>query len=116
MSERDGVNYYLSEQPSDISSKRLARLDLKHFPKSAIPLNKDIYTKSCNLRYNAKIPLFEKFKKEGEFHLLIKEKPISYLSFSGKRPDINEIWELTKDICHNTNIANFFFEFKEICH
>ncbi|MFX1393003.1 MAG: anaerobic ribonucleoside-triphosphate reductase [Promethearchaeota archaeon] len=113
MSERDGVNYYLSEQPNDISSKRLASLDLKHFPKKAIPLNRGVYTKSSNLRYNAEISLFERIKKEGEFHPLIKGKPISYLSFSGKKPNMDEIWELTKNICLNTNIAYFFLNLKK---
>jgi len=114
MSERDNVHYCLSEHPNNISSKRLARLDLKHFPKKAIPLNNGIYTKSSHLRYNAEIPLFERIKKEGEFHPIIKGKTISYLPLSGKKSDIEGLWELTKYICLNTNTSYFIYNFKDI--
>ncbi len=114
MSERDNVNYCLSEHPSNISSKRLARLDLKHFSKKAIPLNNGIYTKSSHLRYNAEIPLFERIKKEGEFHPIIKGKTISYLPLRGKKSDIKGLWELTQNICLNTNTSYFIYNFEDI--
>jgi ribonucleoside-triphosphate reductase len=113
MSERDNVHYCLSEQPSNISSKRLARLDLKHFPKKAIPLNNGIYTKSSHLRYNAEIPLFERIKKEGDFHPMIKGKTISYLPLSENKSDIDRLWELTQYICLNTNTSYFIYNFED---
>ncbi|MFX1315187.1 MAG: anaerobic ribonucleoside-triphosphate reductase [Promethearchaeota archaeon] len=112
MTERDEKSYSLWEQPAESSSARMAKLDLKHFPKKAIPQSSGdsvYYTNSCHLRYDANIPLSERIKKQGEFHPIVEGGVITHIWLGEQKPDINGLWELTKNICLNTNTAYFAY-------
>ncbi|MHA2400237.1 MAG: anaerobic ribonucleoside-triphosphate reductase [Promethearchaeota archaeon] len=112
MTERDRKYYSLWEQPAESTSGRLARLDLKHFPKKAIPQssgNSAYYTNSDHLRYDASIPLSERIKKQGDFHPIVNGGVITHIWLGEQTPDINGLWELTKNICLNTNTAYFAY-------
>jgi ribonucleoside-triphosphate reductase len=112
MTERDGLSYSLWEQPSESSSGRFARLDLKHFPKKAIPQSKGksaYYTNSSHIRYDADIPLSVRIKKQGDFHPIVEGGVITHIWLGEQKPDINGLWELTKNICLNTNTAYFAY-------
>ncbi len=112
MTERDGKTYSLWEQPSERSSSRFARLDLKHFPKKAIPQSSGksaYYTNSAHFRYDADIPLSERIKKQGDFHPIVSGGVITHVFLGEQKPDIYGLWELTKNICLKTNTAYFAF-------
>jgi ribonucleoside-triphosphate reductase len=112
MSERDGYSYSLWEQPAESSSGRFAKLDLKHFPKEAIPQSSGesaYYTNSSHFRYDARMPLYERIRKQGDYHPIVGGGVISHIWLGEQKPDINGLWELTKNICLNTNTAYFAY-------
>lgn len=112
MTERDKKSYSLWEQPAESSSNRFARLDLKHFPKKAIPQSRGksaYYTNSSHLRYDANISLSERIKKQGDFHPIVSGGVITHIWLGEQKPDIQGLWELTKNICLNTNTAYFAY-------
>ncbi|MBD3212189.1 MAG: anaerobic ribonucleoside-triphosphate reductase [Candidatus Lokiarchaeota archaeon] len=112
MSERDGYSYSLWEQPAESSSGRFAKLDLKHFPKKAIPQSSGesaYYTNSSHFRYDARMPLYERIRKQGDYHPIVGGGVISHIWLGEQKPDINGLWELTKNICLNTNTAYFAY-------
>ncbi|MHA1105749.1 MAG: anaerobic ribonucleoside-triphosphate reductase [Promethearchaeota archaeon] len=112
MTERDGKSYSLWEQPSESVSKRLAKLDLKHFPKKAIVQSKGksaYYTNSSHLRYDANIPLSERIRKQGDYHPIVEGGVITHIWMGEQKPDIQGLWELTKNICLKTNTAYFAY-------
>ncbi len=112
MTERDNKAYSLWEQPAEASSNRFARLDLKHFPKKAIPQssgNSAYYTNSSHLRYDADVPLWERIRKQGDFHPIVSGGVITHIWLGEQKPDIEGLWDLTKKICLNTNTAYFTY-------
>ena len=112
MTERDGYSYSLWEQPAESSSGRFAKLDLKHFPKKAIPQssgNSAYYTNSAHFRYDANIPLSERIRKQGDYHPIVSGGVITHIFLGEQKPDIQGLWELTKKICLNTNTAYFAY-------
>lgn len=111
MTDRDGKFYSLWE-PSESTSNRLAKLDLKHFPKQAIPQssgNSAYYTNSDHIRYDADISLSERIKKQGDYHPIVSGGVITHIFLGEQKPDIQGLWELTKNICLNTNTAYFAY-------
>ena len=111
MTKRDGKFYSLWEQPSESPTNRLAKLDLKHFPKKAIVQSKGksaYYTNSSHFRYDANIPLSERILKQGDYHPIVNGG-INHIWLGEQKPDINDLWELTKKICLNTNTAYFAY-------
>ena len=112
MTERDGVSYSLWEQPAESSSGRFAKLDLKHFPTKSITQssgNSAYYTNSSHFRYDADISLSERIKKQGDYHPIVEGGVITHIWLGEQNPDINGLWELTKNICLNTNTAYFAY-------
>jgi ribonucleoside-triphosphate reductase len=112
MTERDKKYYSLWEQPSEHTARRLARLDLKHFPKKAIVQSTGdsaYYTNSSHFRYDAEISLSERIKKQGDYHPIIEGGVITHIWLGEQKPDIKGLWELTKNICLNTNTAYFAY-------
>ncbi|MHA1233784.1 MAG: anaerobic ribonucleoside-triphosphate reductase [Promethearchaeota archaeon] len=112
ITERDGISYSLWEQPSESTSNRLARLDLKHFPKKAITQSKGVsayYTNSDHIRYDAEIPLSKRIKLQADYHPIVKGGVITHIWLGEQKPDIKGLWELTKNICLNTNTAYFAY-------
>ncbi len=112
MTQRDGKFYSIWEQPSESTSGRLARLDLKHFPKKAIPQssgNSVYYTNSDHIRYDAAISLLKRIQLQADYHPIVNGGVITHIWLGEQKPDINGLWELTKNICLNTNTAYFAY-------
>ncbi|MHA1149253.1 MAG: anaerobic ribonucleoside-triphosphate reductase [Promethearchaeota archaeon] len=112
MTERDGKSYSLWQQPAESTANRLAKLDLKHFPNKAIPQgtgNGVYYTNSDHIRYDADIPLSRRIQLQAEYHPIVSGGVISHIFLGEQKPDINGLWELTKNICLNTNTAYFSY-------
>ncbi|MFW9781348.1 MAG: anaerobic ribonucleoside-triphosphate reductase [Candidatus Heimdallarchaeota archaeon] len=112
MTERDGYSYSLWEQPSEHTARRLAILDLKHFPKKAIVQssgNSAYYTNSSHIRYDADIPLSKRIKLQGDYHPIVNGGVITHIWLGEQKPNAQGLWELTKNICLNTNTAYFAY-------
>ena len=112
MTEREKLSYSLWQQPAESTARRLALLDLKHYPKKAIPQSKGnsaYYTNSDHIRYDADIPLSKRIKLQGNYHPIVSGGVISHVWLGEQKPDINALWELTKNICLNTNTAYFAY-------
>jgi len=110
--ERDHYDYSLWEQPAESTANRLAKLDLQHFPKKAIPQGsgKNVYyTNSSHIRYDANIPLSKRIQLQGEYHPIVSGGVITHIWLGEQQPDIQGLWELTKNICLNTNTAYFAY-------
>ena len=112
MSETYGISFSLWQQPAESSGNRFAKLDLKHFPKKAIPQSKGIsayYTNSDHIRYDADIPLSKRIKLQADYHPIVEGGVITHIWLGEQKPDIQGLWELTKNICLNTNTAYFAY-------
>jgi anaerobic ribonucleoside-triphosphate reductase len=112
MTERDEKSYSLWQQPSKSASNRFAILDLKHFPKKAIPQSSGAsayYTNSDHIRYDADIPLLKRIQLQGDYYPIVGGGVITHIWMGEQRPNIQGIWELTKSICLNTNTAYFAY-------
>ncbi|MFX1353008.1 MAG: anaerobic ribonucleoside-triphosphate reductase, partial [Promethearchaeota archaeon] len=112
MTDRDGYSYSLWEQPSEHTARRLAILDLKHFPKKAIVQssgNSAYYTNSSHIRYDINIPLSKRIQLQGDFHPIVNGGVITHIWLGEQKPDVQGLWELTKRICLNTNTAYFAY-------
>ncbi|MHA1883690.1 MAG: anaerobic ribonucleoside-triphosphate reductase [Promethearchaeota archaeon] len=112
MTERDGKYYSLWQQPAESTSGRLARLDLKHFPKKAIPQSSGssvYYTNSDHIRYDADISLSNRIQLQADYHPIVNGGVITHIWLGEQIPDIHGLWELTKNICLNTNTAYFAY-------
>jgi ribonucleoside-triphosphate reductase len=112
MTARDNKSYSLWQQPAESTAGRLALLDLKHFPKKAIPQSKEnsaYYTNSDHIRYDANIPLSQRIQLQGNYHPIVNGGVITHIWLGEQKPDIQGLWELTKNICLNTNTAYFAY-------
>jgi ribonucleoside-triphosphate reductase len=93
LSKNTSILHVLSENISENSPFRFAKLDLKHFPKAAIPqFNGKMYyyTNSAHFREDAEIDVVEKVKKQEIYHQFIQNGAIEYISLSElKKSNIN---------------------------
>lgn len=112
MTDRDRKFYSLWQQPAESSSNRFAKLDLKHFPKKAIPQsfgNSAYYTNSDHIRYDADIPLSKRIQLQADYHPIVSGGVMTHIWLGEQKPDITGLWELTKNICLSTNTAYFAY-------
>jgi ribonucleoside-triphosphate reductase len=93
LSSKNKIQFVLSENISERSTLRFARLDLKHFPKLAIPQSNGkvyYYTNSAHFRDNAVIKVITKIKHQEEYHQYIKKGAIEYISLNElKKSNLN---------------------------
>ncbi|MHA2036658.1 MAG: anaerobic ribonucleoside-triphosphate reductase [Promethearchaeota archaeon] len=85
LSKRHKKNFVLSENISKKSPYRFAKLDLKHFPKKAIPQFKGkmhFYTNSAHFREKAEIDVIKQVKNQEIYHQFIINGAIEYISLS----------------------------------
>jgi len=111
-SKRDNLSYLLSENLSKKTPFRFARLDKKHFPKMSIPqFNPDIYyyTNSLHFRKNSKIDLLEKLRKQEEFHILMQNGAIEYVSLTELKENDITLENLIKQFFIGSELVNLKF-------
>jgi ribonucleoside-triphosphate reductase len=85
---------------------------LKHFPKKAIPQSNGVsayYTNSDHVRYDANIPLSKRIQLQADYHPIVEGGVITHIWLGEQIPDVKGLWELTKNICLNTNTAYFAY-------
>lgn len=108
------IKFSLWEQPSESSSERFAKLDLRHYKNKVLfqgTKDSPYYTNSSHLNYDADIPLFERILKQAEFHPIVKGGVITHLWMGEQNPDPEGIWQMTKKIAFNTKTAYFAYTF-----
>ena len=105
---QDGKNYCLVENPSENAKYRFAKLDLIHFTDKAkliLETEKSFYTNSNHFNTEAKLDFFEQINKQGEFHEIVQNKVIEYISLLALNGNYNDFREILSKICNNTNIG-----------
>ena len=93
LSKNNKIQFVLSENISERSPLRFAKLDLKHFPKAAIPQfngKTHYYTNSAHFREDAEIDIIEKVKHQEEYHQYLKNGVVEYISLNElKKSNLN---------------------------
>jgi len=85
LSKTSGISHILSENISKKTAFRFAKLDLKHFPKVAIPQTDGevhYYTNTAHFREGAEINVIEKVKKQEQYQQFIQNGAIEYISLN----------------------------------
>ncbi len=112
LSVRDKVLYILSENPSSKAPRRFAELDLKHFPKLAMPQEfkeNFFYTNSAHFRKNAKINVIEKVKMQEEIHSLIQHGAIENFKLTELEENKLNVEEFIKIIFAESKLGSVKF-------
>ena len=107
-SEKYEKPYLLSENTSRKAPIRFAHLDLKHFPKIALPQfkkQKYFYTNSAHFRKDAEIDIVDKIKMQENFHLLIQNEAIEFISLKELNNANIELEDFVKKIYSGSKIA-----------
>jgi anaerobic ribonucleoside-triphosphate reductase len=117
-SSRNGIKFSLWEQPAESTANSFAKKDLQYMKEYAekYVLGTDrknaYYTNSSHIRYDVKnIKLWDIIQKQGDLHPIVKGGVITHIWLGDKTPDPDALWELTKNICKNTNTAYFSYTF-----
>ncbi len=113
LSEQDKKKYVLEESCLEKPKYRFAKLDLKHFPKNAIPQQNKFghyYTNSSHFREGIDINLLERVDKQGNFQKIIQNGVLEKITLNELKKDSQEISKIIKSICFNSKISNFRFE------
>lgn len=108
----NGIYYSLFDCNSAKVRSRFTRLDLKHFPKdiiSEINGNKRLYNHSTKFDDNIKMDLITRLEKQGQFHELINNESIEFLSMNLIANNYNKLKSLANTILKNTKIKSFTF-------
>lgn len=112
LSEKNKRSIKLSENISKKASNRFARLDLKHFPKIAIPQSTEVisyYTSSIHFNKDANIDLIKKIKKQEEYQSFIQIGAIEYISLDELKLNNLSLTEFITDIFLPSNLASLKF-------
>lgn len=85
LSKNSNIRHVLSENTSEKSPSRFAKLDLKHFPGVAIPQFKgkmSYYTNTAHFREDSEINVIQKVKNQEVYHQFIQNGAIEYISLT----------------------------------
>jgi ribonucleoside-triphosphate reductase len=116
LSEKYGINLVLEESPAESSGYRLAKLDMKYYPKQAAQVLKGdletgeyYYTNSVHLNVEADIDYIERVEKQSRFHPLIEAGAIIHVWLGEHEPDPRAIKNFVVKVYRNTQCAQLAF-------
>jgi ribonucleoside-triphosphate reductase len=116
LSEKYGISIVLEESPAESSGFRLAKLDMKYFPKQAAGVVKgDIvggeyyYTNSIHLATDAPIDYIDRIRNQSKFHPLIKAGAIIHIWLGEHEPPAASIQRMVEKTFRDTNAAQIAF-------
>lgn len=116
LSEKMGINMVLEESPAESSGYRLAKLDMKYYPKQAVKVVKGqvetgqyYYTNSIHLATDAPIDYVERVQKQSLFHPLIKAGAIIHIWLGEHEPPAASIRKFVEKVFWDTNAAQVAF-------
>jgi len=108
LTQENNKKFVLQENFSNKVLYRFATLDLKHFPKLAIPHpnnnGKSFYTNSAHFNKEADLTLFDQINKQGVFHK-ISQNGRHTMQISLKQLVNQNLPELIKIVCEDSDIA-----------
>ena len=111
-SKKNNMSYVLSENISKKAPFRFAKLDLKHFPKIAIPQSSGdtfYYTNSAHFKKDAEIDVIEKVKKQEEYQIFIQNGAIEYISLNELKRSNLTLVDFIKKIFIPSKLASLKF-------
>ena len=116
LSEKYGISIVLEESPAESSAFRLAKLDMKYFPKQAGQVLKGdleggeyYYTNSIHLATDAPIDYIDRIRKQSLFHPLIKAGAIIHVWLGEHEPPAASIRRMVEKTFCDTNAAQIAF-------
>ncbi|MHB8781419.1 MAG: anaerobic ribonucleoside-triphosphate reductase [Candidatus Geothermincolia bacterium] len=116
LSEEKGIKIVLEESPAESSGYRLAKLDMRHFPRQASGVIKGnvaqeeyYYTNSIHLNVEADIDYIERVRKQSKFHRLIDAGAICHVWLGESQPDPGAIKSFVEKTFRNTQAAQIAF-------
>ncbi|MFW9879704.1 MAG: anaerobic ribonucleoside-triphosphate reductase [Candidatus Thorarchaeota archaeon] len=111
-SKENNLSYILSENISKKAPFRFAKLDLKHFPKIAIPQSSGdtfYYTNSIHFKDDAEIDVIDKVKKQEEYQFFIQNGATTYISLNDLKRTNLTLLEFIKKIFIPSKLASLKF-------
>ena len=106
-------SYVLSENLSYHALKRFSKLDLKHFKPFIEKLNVekigDIYSNSFHFKSDTEIELYDKIKKQGEFHQLIQVGACEQISLHELKKNNISLHDLMNRVIKDANLIQLKF-------
>jgi len=116
LSEQHGIHLILEESPAESSGYRLAKLDMKYYPrqtrkviKGSLENGEYYYTNSVHLPVDADIDYIERVEKQSLFHPLIEAGAIVHVWLGEHEPDPQAIKSFVVKAFKNTSAAQIAF-------
>lgn len=116
LSERYDIKLVLEESPAESAAYRLAKLDMKYFPKQASRAIKGTlegdnyyYTNSIHLAADASVDYIERVQKQSLFHPLIEAGAIIHIWLGEHEPDAEAIKNFVTKSFTNTQAEQIAF-------
>jgi len=109
---KDGKTYHLIENISNKAMFRFARLDLKHFPKLAIPKYKGervYYTNSTHFSDDNKLTIKDEIIKQGEFQNIIQHNIFKLIPLTKIEAEFDGLKDFLAFICSDIGVENVKF-------
>ena len=109
--EEHGLNFSLEESPAESTARRLAKVDMDHYPESAEYLNgsaeadNQYYSNSIHFKPDADITFLHRLIKQSEFHGLIESGAIVHLFCGENQIPAASILNLVKKTFDKTDCA-----------
>ena len=110
--KKHGHKFSLEESPAESASRRLAKVDLRHFPEEAANVMKGdlendmaYYTNSIHFAADAPIDLLTRIQKQAKFHPIIESGAIIHAFVGEKLPSKDAIMNLVEKTYYNTQAA-----------
>jgi anaerobic ribonucleoside-triphosphate reductase len=103
LSEKANMKMVLEETPGESSTYRLAKLDLKRYPRQArlvikgnVESGEFYYTNSVHLAVNADVDYLERIKQQSKFHPMIEAGAIVHVWLGESSPSAKSIANFVK--------------------
>lgn len=106
-----GIKLTLEESPAESASRRLAKLDVKHFPQAVdyvrgnTAADECYYTNSIHLRADAPVDMLTRIRKQAKFHTMIESGAIIHAFVGEERPPASSILNMVRKTFDKTQAA-----------
>jgi len=116
LSKKHGINLVIEESPAESACYRLAKLDMKYFPKHAgrvikgnFAANEYYYTNSIHLAADAPVDYIERVRKQGLFHPLMDAGAFVHVWLGESEPSPESIKNFVIKTYYNTQAEQVAF-------
>ncbi|MFH1857068.1 MAG: anaerobic ribonucleoside-triphosphate reductase [Candidatus Omnitrophota bacterium] len=110
--EKHGLKFSLEESPAESATRRLSKVDLRHYPecahivvKGSIENDQAYYTNSIHFRADAPMDITTRIMKQSKFHTMIESGAIIHAFVGENRPSSESILNLLSKTYHHTQAA-----------